>query len=170
MKIVDVGITNNCNIWVVDNMNENKNINLSCDKFNKIMLNNQVMIDSNTIKKKINNFTVVKKNNNMMNTNNKNHQMIFQSKQNINIQTINSIPNLENDFKINLIFDNPRTKYTNIICKLSEKVSDIIKRYRYKSGDNDYNQFLFNGRSLNPNQKLSSVGVTDGFRILVCMR
>ena len=50
----------------------------------------------------------------------------------------------------------------DIICRDSDKVSDIILRYRNKSGDYDKNtKFIFNDKDLNHNLSLAEAGITN---------
>ena len=55
-----------------------------------------------------------------------------------------------------------------ILCKPDEKVSDLIKRYREKTGDFDETEkFIFNAKTLNPSLKVCEQGIEDLSRILV---
>ena len=49
-----------------------------------------------------------------------------------------------------------------------EKVSEIIKKYRKKSGDNDLSRkFIYNGRALHPCLTMAEAGLINGVNIFV---
>ena len=53
-------------------------------------------------------------------------------------------------------------------CYRNERVSDIIKKYRNKSGDNDPNvKFIFNAKCLNPTLYVSEAGIYHNSYIFV---
>ena len=55
-----------------------------------------------------------------------------------------------------------------INCKLDEKVSDIIEKYRNKSGDMDPNKiFVFNAKKMNPNLTVEETGIVNNGNIFV---
>ena len=55
-----------------------------------------------------------------------------------------------------------------IQCKPDEKVSDIIQRYRDKSGDNEpTKKFIFNAKALNPYLTVAEAGLANNFNIFV---
>ena len=73
---------------------------------------------------------------------------------------------------INVIF---RTHYKNeaplnliIKCKLDEKASDVIEKYRNKSGDSDpEKRFYFDSKRINPNLTLKENGIMNNSVIFV---
>ena len=53
-------------------------------------------------------------------------------------------------------------------CIPDEKVSEIIEKYRIKSGDHDLsNKFIYNAKVLNPNLTVSEAELTNNANILV---
>ena len=55
-----------------------------------------------------------------------------------------------------------------IECKLDEKASDIIEKYRNKSGDRDHeNIFVFNSKRINQNLTLKENGIMNNSNIFV---
>ena len=58
--------------------------------------------------------------------------------------------------------------YLIIECKLDEKASDIIEKYRNKSGDRDHeNIFVFNSKRINQNLTLKENGIMNNSNIFV---
>ena len=56
----------------------------------------------------------------------------------------------------------------NIQCKSNEKVSDLIQRYRDKSGDNDpTKKFIFNAKNLPKDKTISEAGIYNNSNIFV---
>ena len=109
--------------------------------------------------------------NQMDNDNQMNHMAMIQ------MQNNNQSPDEEkiNDigiYGINLTFrkeGGSHIKFNPIIqCCIDEKVSDVIQRYRAKSGDNDpTNKFIFNAKNLNQNLTVAEVGMTKNANIFV---
>ena len=63
---------------------------------------------------------------------------------------------------ISVIFNKNGDK-TTISCKLNEKISDIIKKYKKATSDNSQNlKFIFNAKKLNENFTVSESGLVDG--------
>jgi len=55
-----------------------------------------------------------------------------------------------------------------IQCMLNEKVSEVIERYRTKSGDKDTSKkFIFNAKNLNQNMTVGEAGITNNGNIFV---
>ena len=55
-----------------------------------------------------------------------------------------------------------------IQCTLDEKVSDVIQRYRSKTGDRDTTKkFIFNAKMLNQDLTLAEAGLTNGANVFV---
>ena len=55
-----------------------------------------------------------------------------------------------------------------IHCLKSEKVSDLIQKYRNKSGDSDcFKKFIFNGKQLNGYLTVSEAGLSENANIFV---
>ena len=56
----------------------------------------------------------------------------------------------------------------NVQCSSDEKVSDIIQRYREKSGDYDENRkFVFNAKNLLKSLTAAEVGLNNSANIFV---
>ena len=139
----------------------------------ELMMNNS-MINNNMI------------NNNMINTNNKilnlkkleelMDSMNLMQNNNINNKTFEEIldgnKNEDLDYQqIGLHFvimgDGVHNKIS-IQCLLDEKVSDVIQRYRIKTGDQDISKkFFFNSRSLNPEITVAEAGLNNMAHIYV---
>ena len=55
-----------------------------------------------------------------------------------------------------------------IQCLSNEKVSEVIKKYRIKSGDNDETKkFIFNAKNLAPSLTVAEAGLTNNANIFV---
>ena len=55
-----------------------------------------------------------------------------------------------------------------IQCLPTDKVSEVIERYRKKSGDNDDTlKFIYNSRALNPSITIGKAGITDNGNVSV---
>ena len=53
-------------------------------------------------------------------------------------------------------------------CMPNEKVSEVIKKYRTKSGDNDTTKkFIFNAKNLSPSLTVAEAGITNNANIFV---
>ena len=89
-------------------------------------------------------------------------------------QHINSPQNLNNDSnknnkqEINVIFTQINGKKYSIQITLSNRVADIIQKYRIKSLDDDMtNIFILNGKKLNPDINASEAGLYNNAQIFV---
>ena len=55
-----------------------------------------------------------------------------------------------------------------IQCMPNEQVSDVIKKYRLKSGDKDTTKkFIYNAKNLNQNISVGEAGITNNGNIFV---
>ena len=82
----------------------------------------------------------------------------------------NSIINVRVLGELSVIFriSGEHNSFFEIICQNSEKVSDMILRYRNKTGDYDKNKiFIFNAKRLNPNLCLFEAGICNNANIFV---
>ena len=86
--------------------------------------------------------------------NNKNKENTYKSKYDENLKTIN------------IIFVK-FLKNTIVLCHPNEKVSDLIRKYRKKVGDNEDENFLFNGIFLDPSLTVFDSNLIDGSIIYV---
>ena len=56
----------------------------------------------------------------------------------------------------------------SIQCMPNEKISDVIQKYRTKSGDQDQTKkFIFNAKNLNPQLSVGEAGITDNANVFV---
>ena len=46
-------------------------------------------------------------------------------------------------------------KKTVLVCRINEKFSDVVKKYREKANDYENNLFLFDGSGLDPSSNLT---------------
>ena len=88
-----------------------------------------------------------------------------------------------NQYSMNMynpIYNNPQTKLIKVIfqchdnlsyevqCNHNEKVSELIERYRNKSGDYDTSKkFIFNAKNLDDHLTLAEAGIYNGSNIFV---
>ena len=86
-------------------------------------------------------------NNNMMNNNN---GLIGMN----NNYNLNEILDQTNKPKINIIFEAPTGRYFTIKVSINKTVKDLINLYISKTGEDiNKNDFLYNGRKFDPNDK-----------------
>ena len=125
------------------NNNMMENNMMKCNMMNNYMTNNNM-----------NNMM-----NNMMNLNDMMSPMI-----NMEMMNENELPSIKDN--INVIFRKDVPIMIN--CKLSEKVSEVIKKYRAKSLDNEKNiRFIFNAKELNQSLSVDEAGLTENSNIFV---
>ena len=90
----------------------------------------------------------------------------------INTQNNNEQPK-QNNGGLNLRFrgsgeGDSNNKGIEILCTLEEKVSDVIQRYRDKTGDDDTTKkFIFNARLLNHDLSVAEAGLHNNSNIFV---
>ena len=117
-------------------LNQNNNINFNPLNFQNNQIMNPTHINMNPIQME--------------------HQQIIQN--NMDIFDNNNINN-NNIYDIRFI---DITKHTTMLhdCRPSDKISDIIEKYRQKANDHNENKFLFNGKNLAvfPNSTLKEQG------------
>ena len=142
---------------------------------NDQMMNNQMnMNPGNMMNDQMNQIM-----NQMMNNQNNQMNQIAAMMQNIqnnlannnNTQNNNTSQNQQNYGFLNIYFrtgEDTGTKGIEIQCTLDEKVSDVIQRYRAKTGDTDpLKKFIFNAKMLNQDLTLEKAGLTNGANIFV---
>ena len=123
------------------------------------MMNNNMMENNMMNNNMMNNYMANNNMNNMMNLNNMMSPMI-----NMEMMNENELPSIKDN--INVIFR--KDKPIMINCKLSEKVSEVIKKYRAKSLDNEKNiRFIFNAKELNQSLSVDEAGLTENSNIFV---
>ena len=103
-------------------------------------------------------------------TNKMNSILNGQSSNEANNNSVNQ--NVSNNSKgITVYFrknDQPDQKPYSIQCNLTDKVSDIIQKYRNKSLDDDSTKkFIFNAKAVDPTLIASEQGLTDQANIFV---
>ena len=118
-------------------------------------------------------------NNNMNNNNNMMEQaQIVQNQNNMNMNLLNqnqnqvqNFPSSSNSEFITVVFrtnENEKTNTIKIQCKRTELVSEIIERYRNKTGDHDKTKkFIFNASSIDDKLTVGQAGLVDGSAIFV---
>ena len=114
-------------------------------------------------------------NNNMMNMININKIMEQMTNNMNNIMNVNNMKNIKMDEIKNNDLDNmisvvfkKRSWKIFVLCRLDDKISDIIQRYRNKTLDNDEHlHFLYNGKGLEPSRTIAQSGIINGSLIYV---
>ena len=103
----------------------------------------------------------------MMNTNN-NKPIINQG----NMETNFEVKEQDENPTINIIFRKQQGIPPLMVkCKKKDKVSDVINKYRLKSGDNDKNaKFIYNAKPLHPSLTIEEAGMTEGGNVFVINR
>ena len=91
---------------------------------------------------------------------------------NLNIPQNNDVQSNQNYGFINIKFragaGENENRAIEIQCTLDEKVSDLIQRYRNKTGDHDpTKKFIFNAKALNHDLTLAEAGLTNNAYIFV---
>ena len=75
-----------------------------------------------------------------------------------------------NNYKTNsirVIFQSSYNHLFDVQCKMNEKVSELIERYKNESGDYMAQKFLYNAKYLNPHLTLAEAGISNGSYISV---
>ena len=114
-------------------------------------------------------------NNNMMNMININKIMEQMTNNMNNIMNVNNMKNIKMDEIKNNDLDNmisvvfiKRSWRTSVLCRLDDKISDIIQRYRNKTLDNDEPLYFYNNaRRLKPSYTVAQSGIMNGSPIYV---
>ena len=170
-------------------------MNLINNLINTQLINQEIYIN-NEIKKEcefLNSLLSLKQKSliNQVNNNINNNPFSFQPNININPAQININPiqfgyqpiiqnNLNNNFEnnnngendislINVNFYHTFGNSTLIICKVNEKISEVIEKYRQKTGDYNDNFFFFNSKDLNycSSSTLQEKGISEESKITV---
>ena len=164
------------------NMNNNgMNSNMGMNNMNIGMGMNNMNMNSGMMNPNMMNMGMMNMGMGMgMNTNMMNMAQMSQANQAAMNQILNqnqsnagssSVSNSSNSGGITVLFrknDAPGEKPFAIQCMLSDQVSDIIQRYRNKSGDNDVTKkFIFNAKALNPQLSCAEAGLTDQANVFV---
>ena len=170
-------------------------MNLINNLINTQLINQEIYIN-NEIKKEcefLNSLLSLKQKSliNQVNNNINNNPFSFQPNININPAQININPiqfgyqpiiqnNLKNNFEnnnndennislINVNFYHTFGNSTWIFCKVNEKISEVIEKYRQKTGDYNDNFFFFNSKDLNyySSSTLQEQGISNWSKITV---
>ena len=93
-----------------------------------------------------------------------NQNQMMNPNQNFNQNQVNESGGIYVTFR-----DSGENKKPIIIqCRINEKVSDIIEKYRAESGDRDKNKkFIYNAKALHPSLTLSEAGIENKSNIFV---
>jgi len=161
----------------MNNMNNMNNLN------NMNMLNNnesQMMMNKMNMNNTMNMYNMINMNMNM-DMNNQMNQMKQMQEEMINIIMKDSQQNSKPDSSslssqqggLNVFFranshDGKGKPPLMFKCQLNEKVSDLIQRYREKSGDRDQSKkFIFNAKNLNQSLTIGEAGISNDGNIFV---
>ena len=150
---------NNMN-FPMNNINNDVNNNMDANLMNT-MMRNQMMMNNNACMMDMAQISQNQIINNDMNMNN-----ISNNSQNANYN--------QNDINvINIIFRNTELKTNNAIkikCNQNEKVSEIIRKYRERTGDREPKEkFIFNAKELNDQLTVGQSQLYDGSIIFVVL-
>ena len=143
----------------LNDINNDINNNMDNNLMNT-MIRNQMMMNNNTCMMDMARITQNQIINNDMNMNN-----LSDNLQNANYN--------QNDNVINVIFRNTDLKTNNatkIKCNQNEKVSEIIRKYRERTGDREPKEkFIFNAKELNAQLTVGQSQLYDGSIIFVVL-
>ena len=95
-----------------------------------------------------------------------------QNNENFNNNQFNIQQNQDNETRLEITFiknnQNEPKRSIKIFCLDSEKVGDIIEKYRIKADDkNKEEKFIYNAKKLNPDLTVAEAGLIDQSRIFV---
>ena len=77
----------------------------------------------------------------------------------------------QNQIKVNFRNSSQYSSALEIQCNQEEKVSELIQKYRIKSGNYAQNiKFIYNAKNLNPDLTLAEAGVINGANVFVVTR
>ena len=97
---------------------------------------------------------------------NQNHMM--NPNQNFNQNQDNESDCIYVTFRRSSANENEKPKPISIKCRINEKVSDLIDKYRAESGDRDETKkFIYNAKVLHPSLTLSQAGIMNNSYIFV---
>ena len=173
MRGMNMNNMNNDNSVMGNNMMNMNTMSNSSDDLNDNNMNNNMMGNMNN-----NMSNLLSDYSNMMNTMNMNLMNLMNSNQNnpnVGDSNLNHLANpLANmvsttlyDPGISVIINKNGTK-TTIPCKLNDKVSDIIEKYKNATSDKSKNlKFIYNAKKLNEDLLVSEAGLVDGSVIFI---
>jgi len=171
---------------IIDQMDMNQKNTM---KMNPMMMMNQMKMNNQMNPNMMNNQMIMMNQmnmNNQMDPNMMNNQMMMMMNQinledekKMNCQNNNQISDKEkindkgNQGEISVYFrqsgiEGREFGLSSIQCLKDEKASDIIQRYREKSGNNDpTKKFIYNGKNLSPSLTVAEAGMTNGANVFV---
>ena len=176
MRGMNMNTMNNDNSVMGNNMMAMNTMSNSSDDLNDNNMNNNMIGNMNNMNNNMSN--LLSDYSNMMNTMNMNLMNLMNSNQNnpnVGDSNLNHLANpLANmvsttlyDPGISVIINKNGTK-TTIPCKLNDKVSDIIEKYKNATSDKSKNlKFIYNAKKLNEDLLVSEAGLVDGSVIFV---
>ena len=191
--IMNNPMIDNMNNPMIDDMKNPMKDNMNNPMINNYLNNmNNPMMDNNL--NNMNNPMMDNMKNPMMdnNLNNMNNPMMYNMMKNDNLQNImkdmlsnfqilnnnmkqfSNHDNEENEKIITVIFRTQNNYYLegkliSIQCNLEDKVSDVIRRYRNKTGhfEERYEKFIYNASKLNENKSVIENGICNNSVIFV---
>ena len=173
MRGMNMNTMNNDNSVMGNNMMAMNTMSNSSDDLNDNNMNNNMMGNMNN-----NMSNLLSDYSNMMNTMNMNLMNLMNSNQNnpnVVASNLNHLANPLANMMSTTLYDpgisviiNKNGNKTTISCKLNEKVSDIIEKYKNATSDKSKNlKFIYNAKKLNEDLLVSEAGLVDGSVIFV---
>lgn len=165
-------INSGMNTMMGNNMMNNSSDDMSTGMNNMSNMNNNMLDMNNNMNNYLNNY------NNVINTMNMDLMNLMKTNQNnpnMGNSDYTQLANpLENIMSTTLyepgisVIINKNGNKTTISCKLSEKISDIIEKYKKATSDESSNlEFIFDAKKLNENFTVSESGLVDGSVIYI---
>ena len=162
----------------MNNMNNNFNMNQAMMQMNQMTgMNNNMsqsqfiqMINSNPMMLMMwNQMLQNMQNQNMFNNqfNQNNSQMMQQNKQNMAFNMNNFNNGQASPNQINIAFIDNTGRKVVVQATQEEYMSSVINKYINKSGDNNINLYLFNGKRVVQSLRVAEAGLMDGVEIQV---
>ena len=165
-------INSGMNTMMGNNMMNNSSDDMSTGMNNMSNMNNNMLDMNNNMNNYLNNY------NNVINTMNMDLMNLMKTNQNnpnMGNSEFSQLANpLENIMSTTLyepgisVIINKNGNKTTISCKLNEKISDIIEKYKKATSDKSSNlKFISNAKKLNENFTVSESGLVDGSVIYI---
>ena len=142
----------------MDNMTQSQFINNINSNPMMLMMWNQML--KNMQNQNMFNNQFVQNNNQMMQGNGQN--MAFNMNNMNNFNNGQTAPN-----QINIAFVDGNNRKCMIQTTANEPMSSVINKYINKSGDNNINLYLFNGKRIVQSLTVAELGLTDGIELFV---
>jgi len=146
MEEAEEGMTKGMQNPIFKIMNINNMKNMPINQMNMNMMNNNLTINNNSNNIEMNMTPMDMMLQNMMNS----CQRIPQSNNQQVQEILDGNKNSDNDYLVLRFEQRGKGRYYEICiqCSYNEKVSDVIERYRQKSGDYSSTKFYFNSKDL----------------------